>query len=264
MFQSPRSARSIDIGSLGSPKRHATGAPSKSSKSAAQLVEDADDTPLRVVQEMRTLTRSRDVETQPVCGEVEDPFVESSEPPSKRRVVSGLSVSHNREGSSARTSHTVTSHSKVARKKSGAKRLFTTSTRQPQSGHSGTQTSYRSLLYIEEICMLAYHLTGPALQLMYGNNAFTVESSEGALTDPTTENPFLMTEQHAQYVLYSRQGSLKVILSKYTTRSIIESPDEITGGVILLDFSGSNARDEFIARIKDMIRTAGGVGCADE
>jgi hypothetical protein len=112
--------------------------------------------------------------------------------------------------------------------------------------------------------MLAYHLTGPALQLMYGDSAFTVESGEGALIDPTTEKPFLMTEQYAQYVLYSRQGSLKVILSKHTTRSIIESPDEITGGVILLNFGGSNARDEFLARIKHMIGTAGGIGCADE
>jgi hypothetical protein len=265
MFQSPRSARSIDIGSLGSPKRHATGTPSKPSKSAAQLVEDADDTPLRVVQEMRTLTRSR--EAQLVGGQVEDPFVESSEPPSKRRVVSSLSVSQDREGSGARTSHTVTSRIKTmapTRKKSGAKRLFIASTRPSQSSYSSTQRPGRSLLYIKEICMLAYHLTGPALQLMYGDNAFTVESGEGVLIDPTTEKPFLMTEKHAQYVLYSRQKSLQVVLSKHTTRSIIESPDEITGGVILLDFGGSNARDEFVARIQHMIGITGGIGCADE
>jgi hypothetical protein len=73
-----------------------------------------------------------------------------------------------------------------------------------------------------------------------------------------------MTEKHAQHVLYSRQKSLQVVLSKHTTRSIIESPDEITGGVVLLDFGGSNARDEFVARIQHMIGITGGIGCADE
>jgi hypothetical protein len=259
MFPSPRSARSIDIGSLGSSKRHATNTPTKP---AAQPAGDLDDTPLRVVQEMCTLTRSR--EAQPVGGQIEDPFVDSSEPPSKRRIVSGSSILHDREGSGARLSTTATSHSKAARKKSGAKRLSTTFTRPSQSGQSSTQRPCRSLLYIKEICMLAYHLTGTDLQLLYGDNAFTVESGEGALIDPTTEKPFLMTEQHAQYVLYSRQKSLKVVLSKHTTHSIIESPDEITGGVILLDFGGSNARDEFVARIQHMIGITGGIGCADE
>jgi hypothetical protein len=99
---------------------------------------------------------------------------------------------------------------------------------------------------------------------MYGNHAFTIESREGSLIDPTTDDPFLMTEQHGQYVLYSRQRSLKVILNKETTCSINESADEITGGVILLEFGGSDARDDFIARIKHMAGTVGGIGCADE
>lgn len=111
--------------------------------------------------------------------------------------------------------------------------------------------------------MLAYHLTGPGLQLMYGTNTFTVESDEGSLIDPTTECPFLITEHHAQYVLYSRQKSLKVILSKDTTRSIDESANEITGGIILLSLGESSARDAFIARIKLMVG-AEGIGCADE
>jgi hypothetical protein len=102
--------------------------------------------------------------------------------------------------------------------------------------------------------MLAYHVQGPALQLLYGNDSFTIESGEGSLFDPTTKSPFLMTAQHAQYVLYSRQRSLKAILSKESTRSIKESPNEITGGVILLEFGGPSARNEFIARIAEMNR----------
>ena len=102
--------------------------------------------------------------------------------------------------------------------------------------------------------MLAYHLKGPTLKLMYGNDGFTVESGQGSLIDPTTQNPFLMTGQHAQYLLYSRQQSLKVVVSNNATRSIHESPDEITGGIILLEFGGSSARDEFIARIGQLIR----------
>lgn len=111
--------------------------------------------------------------------------------------------------------------------------------------------------------MLAYHLHGPALKLLYGDDGFTVESGEGSLIDPTTQNSFVMTGKHAQYVLYSRQQSLKVILSKNTTRSIDEAPDDITGGVILLDFGGSNARDEFIAHTKNMAGVDG-IGCANE
>ena len=111
--------------------------------------------------------------------------------------------------------------------------------------------------------MLAYHLKGPALKLMYGGDAFTIESDEGSLIDPTTQKPFSMTEQHVKYTLYSRQQSLKVILSKDLTRNIIESLDEITGGVILLDFGGSNARDGFVAHIGRMVSTRRFV-CANE
>jgi hypothetical protein len=231
--QSPRSARSTNIGSLGSPKRRVISTPTKTSNSAAQLAGDLDDTPLRAVQKMRMLTRSRNMGTQLVNGPDEDPFTDSLEPPSKRRVVKGSSV------------------------------LSLTPIRQSQPIRSGLQRPNRPLLHIKEVCMLAYHIKEPALKLLYGKDAYTIESDQGSLIDPNTQSPFKLTEQHAQYVLYSRQQSLKVILSKNTTRSIKESPDEITGGIILLDFGGSNARDEFIAHIKSMVGVEG-IGCADE
>ncbi|KAI4847817.1 hypothetical protein E4T44_04299, partial [Aureobasidium sp. EXF-8845] len=222
--QTPRSARSINIGTLGSPKRQAMSTPTKTGKAAAQDVDDPDDTPLRVVQKMRALTRSRESKTQIASGHGEDPFADSPEPLSKRR---------NTGGSSAPSK---------------------TPTRQPQSRRPSTKEPIRSPLHIKEVCMLAYHVSGPALRLLYGNDSFTIESGEGSLMDPITESTFRLTAQHAQFVLYGREGSLKVILSKNSTRSIIESPTEITGGVILLDFGGRSARDEFIARVGEMVR----------
>ena len=233
MFPSPRSARSTNIGSLGSPKRRVISTPTKTSNSAAQLAGDLDDTPLRAVQKMRMLTRSRNMGTQLVNGPDENPFTDSLEPPSKRRMVTGSSV------------------------------LSSTPVRQSQPIRSGLQRPNRPLLHIKEVCMLAYHIKEPALKLLYGKDAYTIESDQGSLIDPHTGSLFKLTEQHAQYVLYSRQQSLKVILSKNTTRSIKESPNEITGGIVLLDFGGSNARDEFIAHIKHMVGI-GGIGCADE
>jgi hypothetical protein len=224
VFQTPRSARSINIGTLGSPKRQAMSTPTKTGKSAAWDVDDPDDTPLRIVQEMRALTRSRDTKTQTARRQGEDPFADSPEPLSKRR----------NTGSSSVTS--------------------STPTRQPQLRRPSTKEPMRSLLHIKEVCMLAYHVHGPNLKLLYENDAFIIESDDGSLMDPTTESTFKLTAQHAQFVLYGRQGSLKVILSKNSTRSIIESPNEITGGVILLDFGGRSARDGFIARIGEMVR----------
>jgi hypothetical protein len=224
VFQTPQSARSINIGTLGSPKRQAMSTPTKTGKAAAWDVDDPDDTPLRVLQRVRVLTRSRDTKTQTARGQGEDPFADSPEPLSKRRNTGTSSVPS------------------------------ITPTRQPQSRRSSTNGSTRSLLHITEVCMLAYHVRGPALKLLYGNAAFTIESGDGSLIDPTIKSPFLMTAQHAQYVMYSRQGSLKVILSKDSTRSINESPNDITGSVILLEFGGLSARNEFIARIAEMNR----------
>ncbi|KAH0293409.1 hypothetical protein M436DRAFT_68909 [Aureobasidium namibiae CBS 147.97] len=237
---SPRSARSANIGSLGSSKGQLTSTPTKSGRSAAQLADDLDTTPLRVVQKMRMLTRSRDMSTHVADGQTEDPLTNSSEPQSKRRLIA------------RRHPATVRPGPKLG--KPGARRPAKTTTWQSQSGFSSTQQPSRRLLHIKEICMLAYHLNGPTLKLMYGNDGFTVESGEGSLIDPTTQNPFLMTGQHAQYLLYSRQQSLKVVVSNNATRNIHESPDEITGGIILLEFGGSSARDEFIARIGQLIR----------
>jgi hypothetical protein len=222
--QTPRSARSINIGTLASPKRQVMSTLTKTGKAAAWDVDDPDDTPLRVLQRVRALTRSRDTKTQTARSQGDDPFTDSPEPLSKRRNTGSSSVPS------------------------------TTPTRQPQVRRSSTKEPIRSLLHIEEVCMLAYHVHGPALKLLYGNDSFTIESGEGSLIDPTTESTFRLTAQHAQFVLYGRHGSLKVILSKNSTRSIIESPNDITGGVILLDFGGRSARDEFIARIGEMIR----------
>ncbi|KAI4747473.1 hypothetical protein E4T50_02180 [Aureobasidium sp. EXF-12298] len=264
MFPSPRSARSTNIGSLGSPERRSTSTSTKSSKPVAQFAGDLDDTTLQVAQEMRTLTRSGNMEGQLVSGQVEVPFADCPEPPSKRRIVAGSYVPHGKEIDFAKVSHIATPRSMAKPKQLRFRRPSATSARHSQPSHIRTQGPVRSLLHIKEACMLAYHLTGPALQLMYGNHAFTIESREGSLIDPTTDDPFLMTEQHAQYVLYSRQRSLKVILSKEITRSINESADRMTGGVVLLEFGGSDARDDFIASIKYMVGTVGGIGCADE
>ncbi|KAH0270233.1 hypothetical protein KCU91_g8202, partial [Aureobasidium melanogenum] len=100
---------------------------------------------------------------------------------------------------------------------------------------------------------------------MYRTNAFTIESDEASLMDDTNGCAFEINEQHAQYVLSSSQKSLKVIMSKSTTWSITESNEELTGGIILLEFGGVSARDEFIAHLKHMdgisVRS---IGCADD
>lgn len=106
MFQSPRSARSTNIGSLGSLERRSTSTPTRSIKSAAQFAGNLDDTPLSVVQETRALTKSEDMETQPVNGQDEDPFVHR---PFKRRIVSGSSAPSSRKFKNAKISHKATS-----------------------------------------------------------------------------------------------------------------------------------------------------------
>lgn len=259
MFQSPRSARSTNIGSLGSLERRSTSTPTRSGESAAQFAGNLDDTPLSVVQETRALTRSEDMGTQSVNGLDEDPFVDQS---SKRRFVAGSSAPSGRKFKCAKVSHKATSRFMARPKNFRIELASATSSKHLHSDHTIKEPN-RPLLHIKEVCMLAYHLTGPGLQLMYGKDAFTVESGEGSLIDPTTECPFRITDQHAQYVLYSRQKSLKVIMSKDPTRSIDDSANEITGGVILLSFDGSSARDAFIARIKLMVGVEG-IGCADE
>ncbi|KAH0396970.1 hypothetical protein KCU89_g8762, partial [Aureobasidium melanogenum] len=50
IFKSPKSTHSTSIGSLSSSKRLSTSTPTKSRGSAAQLIDDLDDTPLRVIQ----------------------------------------------------------------------------------------------------------------------------------------------------------------------------------------------------------------------
>jgi len=260
MFQSPKPAHSANIGSMDPLEVQSRSTPTKASKSPAQLVGDLGNKPLRAVQEMRTL---RDMGAQSVNGQDEDPFVNTLEPSNKRRAVVDSSAPSGRKSKCTKVSHKATSRFMARPKNFRVERLAATSPNHSQSSRKNTVELSRPLLHIHEVCMLAYHLTGPGLQLMYGKDAFTVESGEGSLIDPTTENLFLITEQHAQYVLYSRQKSLKAILSKDTTRSIDESANGITGGVVLLSFGGSSARDAFITRIKLMVG-AEGVGCVDE
>ncbi|KAI5236059.1 hypothetical protein E4T43_08844 [Aureobasidium subglaciale] len=257
VFQSPRSARNSNVGSLASLKR-----PSKASTlsktDVAVDIDDVDDAPLRFVQKTRAITRSRD-EAQLVDGLDEDPF----EPPSKKLAFTDSSQFPTKNNNRERFSQKPPSPHRTASNKARVKSLLATPTK--QSSHAKSQRPHRSLLHVSEVGMLAYHLTGEGLKLLHKTAAFTIVSAEGSLIDPATDRPFEMTEEHAMYVLSSCQKSFKVILSKTTTWSIHESPDDITGGLILLDFGGESARDEFLARIKEMIGMAvGGIGSVDD
>ncbi|KAG9679524.1 hypothetical protein KCU99_g3077, partial [Aureobasidium melanogenum] len=263
IFKSPKSTHSTSIGSLSSSKRQSTSTPTKSRGSAAQLIDDLDDTPLRVIQKARTLAKSRNTETQLVDGLDEDPFRDCPEPPSKRRAIAGSSVLQTRVSDNAKTSNTATLRVSTPSTIPRVRDLSRTPTK--QSSCSSVQKPTRTLLQIDEVCMLAYHLTGKDFKLMYRNNAFTIESDEGSLMNSTTGCPFEINEQHAQYVLSSSQKSLKVIMSKNTTWSITESTEDLTGGIILLEFGGVSARDEFIVRLKHMAGMGvRGIGCADD
>lgn len=263
IFQSPKSTHSTSVGSVSSSKRKSISTPTKSCGSAAQLMEDLDDTPLRIIQKARALNRSKDVATQLVDDMDEGPFKDRPERPLKKRAVACSSLLQMREGDSARTSDTATSHTPAPSTKPSIRDISTTPIK--QSSYASVQKPTRTLLQVNEVCMLAYHLTGKDLKLMYRSNASTIESVEGALMDDTTGCAFEINEQHAQYVLSSSQKSLKVIMSKSTTWSITESNEELTGGIILLEFGGVSARDEFIAHLKHMdgisVRS---IGCADE
>ncbi|KAG9833612.1 hypothetical protein KCU98_g8928, partial [Aureobasidium melanogenum] len=263
IFQSPKSTHSTSVGSLSSSKRQSTSTPTKSRGSAAQLIDDLDDTPLRIIQKARTLNKSRDVETQLMDGLDEDPFRDYPEPPSKRRAVAGSSLLQTRGSDNAKTSDTATLRVPTTSNKPRVRGLSRTPTK--QSSHGSVQKPTRTLLQINEVCMLAYHLTGKDLKLLYRTNAFTIESGEGSLSDSRTGIAFEINEQHAPYVLSSSQKSLKVIMSKSTTWSITESNKELTGGIILLEFGGVSARDEFIAHLKHMAgMSVRSIGCADD
>ncbi|KAH0388926.1 hypothetical protein KCU89_g16817, partial [Aureobasidium melanogenum] len=251
------------IGSLSSSKRLSTSTPTKSRGSAAQLIDDLDDTPLRVIQKARTLAKSRNTETQLVDGLDEDPFRDCPEPPSKRRAIVGSSLLQTRASDNAKTSDTATLRVSTPSTMPRVRGLSRTPTK--QSSCFSVQKPTRTLLQVNEVCMLAYHLTGKDLKLMYRTNAFTIESGEGSLMNSTADCPFEINEQHAQYVLSSSQKSLKVIMSKSTTWSITESNEDLTGGIILLEFGGVSARDEFIAHLKHMAGMGvRGIGCTDE
>ncbi|KAI4722295.1 hypothetical protein E4T48_01506 [Aureobasidium sp. EXF-10727] len=265
IFKSSRPARSANNGNSAYSKIPSTSTPTKPGNSIAQLVDDLDDTPLRVVQKARVLTRSRNLEAQLVHGLDEDPFKDSPEPPFKRRNIAGSPLPQSKNNGHEQILRTETSDFMATLKQLRAKDLYTTPTRQPQLSTANIKRPNRSLLHVNEVCMLAYHLNEQGLKLMYRDNAFTIVSGEGSLIDPTTGSPFKMTEQHALYVLFSSQKSLKVIMSKNTAWSIAKSPDDVSGGIILLEFGGVSARDEFIARIKHMVgMSVGGIGCADD
>ncbi|KAI5196163.1 hypothetical protein AUEXF2481DRAFT_300233 [Aureobasidium subglaciale EXF-2481] len=257
VFQSPRSARNSNIGSLASLKRP-TKASTLSKTDVADDVDNVDNVPLHFVQKTRAVTRSRE-EAQLVDGLDEDPF----EPPSKKLAFTDSSQFPTKNNNREKFSQKSPSPHRTVSNKARVKSLFATPTK--QSSHAKSQRPHRSLLHVSEVGMLAYHLTGEGLKLLHKTAAFTIVSAEGSLIDPATDRPFEMTEEHAMYVLSSCQKSFKVILSKTTTWSIHESPDDITGGLILLEFGGESARDEFLARIKEMVGMAvGGIGSVDD
>lgn len=262
IFKSPNSTHSTSVGSPSSLKRRLTSTPTKSGGSAAQLIDDLDETPLRIIQKARALNRTRDMGTQLVNGLDVKPFRDSPETPSKRRAIADSSLTQPRGSVNTKTSHTKTSRASSTLEKPRVRGRSRTPTE--QSSHAGVQISPCSLLHVNEVCMLAYHLTD--LKLMYRTNAFTIESrEEGSLLDPATGCPFVIDEQHALYVLSSSQKSLKVILSKDTTWSVSESHGKTTGGIILLEFGDASAREEFITRIKYMVgMTVERIACADE
>ncbi|KAH0366566.1 hypothetical protein KCU65_g5264, partial [Aureobasidium melanogenum] len=258
IFPSPKSTQGTTVGSLSASKRKSISTPTKSRDSAAQLIEDLDDTPLRVIQKARTLNRSKDVERLD-----EDPFRDCPEPPSKRRTLAGSPMPQTRGSNNAKISETATLRVPTTSTIPRVRGLSRTPIK--QSSYAGIQKPTRTLLQVNEVCMLAYHLTGQDLKLMYRTNAFTIESDEGSLMDDTTGCAFEINEQHAQYVLSSSQKSLKVIMSKSTTWSITETTEDLTGGIILLEFGGVSARDEFIAHLKDVDgMNVQSIGCADD
>ena len=257
IFQSPESIQSTNTGSLSSSKRRLTSTPTKRGSPAAQVFDDLDDTPLRIIQKKRTLQKKK---TQLANGLDGNPFKDSPEPPSKRRVTADSFLTQARGSSKTKTSYKATLPAPTTSKNPRVRGRSRT-----PAEHTGIQPPSRPLLQINEVCMLAYHLTGKDLKLMYRTNAFTIESGEGSLIDPRTGCAFEVGVQHALYVLSSSQNSLKVVLSKDTTWSVSESIDEMTGGIILFEFGGVSARDEFVAGIKHLVGlTVGRIGCADE
>ncbi|KAK6007086.1 hypothetical protein QM012_006094 [Aureobasidium pullulans] len=265
IFESPKSAHSTtSIGSPSSSKRQLTSTPTKRGSSAARLVDDLDDTPLRFIQKARTLNRSRDINTQLANGLDIGPLRDSAETPSKRRAIADLTPTQARGGGKNKTSSMTISTASNSSKNTRVRGRSRTSTE--QSNYAGVQTLTNSLLHINEVCMLAYHLVANNLKLKYRTNAFTIErGEEGSLVDPLNGCAFQIDKQHAMYVLSSSEKSLKVILSQNSTWTVAISCGKMTGGIILLEFGNASARDEFIARIRYMVgMTVGRIGCADD
>ncbi|KAH0270241.1 hypothetical protein KCU91_g8203, partial [Aureobasidium melanogenum] len=141
IFQSPGSTQSTRVGSLSSSKRKSISTPTKSRGPAAQLIEDLDDTPLRVIQKARTLNRSKNVERSN-----EDPFRDRPEPPFKKRAVAGSSLPETREGGSAKTSDTANSRTPTPSTKPSVRDLSRTPTK--QSSYASLQKPTRTLLQV--------------------------------------------------------------------------------------------------------------------
>lgn len=178
----------------------------------------------------RAVTRSKRPEVGLLDGLDEDPC----EPTPKKRKASQL----------ARSSFP---HSKKLRTST----LSAPSTR--RSKPLANRKNDLSPLPVKEICMLAYHLSGEDLKLLWQNNAFTIESARGSLVDPLSDSSFRVIGRHATCVVTSRQKSLKVILSKNTAMSVDENEDDITGGVMLLEFDDEGVRDRFISLVTKMV-----------
>ncbi|THW86427.1 hypothetical protein D6D18_07529 [Aureobasidium pullulans] len=262
VFKSPRSARSTNIGTLGSPKKALSVREVALSRQKGVDLDDPDDVPLKLMQKARSLAVGGGLDKQVSSGQDEA----SSKLHSKKRpLVEPIDSMRKRHQSGTKVCSKTSTTSKTVSKQLVSRPLSKTPVGQSGQITNKTQKPDRSLMHVKEVCMLAYHLTGEGYSLQYRTNCFTIEFGQEPLIDPINGLSFKITKNHAPYVLFSRQSSFKVILSQSTTHDINETDDDITGGIILLEFDGGVARDDFMARIREMVGgSAGGISSADD
>ncbi|THY86156.1 hypothetical protein D6C95_07675 [Aureobasidium pullulans] len=262
VFKSPRSAHSTDIGTLGSPKKGLSVREVALSRQKGVDLDDPDDVPLKLMQKVRSLAVGGGLDKQVSSGQDEA----SSKLHSKKRpLVEPIDSMRKRHQSGTKVCSKTSTTSKTVLKQLVSRPLSKTPVGQSDQIINRIQKPDRSLMHVKEVCMLAYHLTGEGFSLQYRTNCFTIEFGQEPLIDPINGLSFKITKNHAPYVLFSRQSSFKVIMSQSTTHDINETDDDITGGIILLEFDGGVARDDFMARIREMVGgSAGGISSADD
>ncbi|THY35161.1 hypothetical protein D6D01_01560 [Aureobasidium pullulans] len=263
LFKSPRSAHSTNIGIWGSAERGLSAREVALSRQKGGVdLDDPDDVPLKLMQKARSLVVGGGLDKQVMSGQDEA----SSKLHSKKRpLVDPIDSMRKRHQSGTKVCSKTSTTSKTVSKQLVSGTLSKTPLGQLGQITNKTQKPDHSLMHVKGICMLAYHLTGEGFSLQYRTNCFTIEFGQEPLINPINGLSFKMTKTHAPYVLFSRQSSFKVILSQSTTHDINETDDDITGGIILLEFDGVVARDDFMARIREMVGgSAGGISSADD